>query len=167
MIPAGTTLAVRTDEAIQATPADIGKSYSATIARDIVDASGAVIVPSSSPARLVVLGVEEGGRLRNDQVQLGLQSLTVNGRTHTVSSQTSVSGEGGLGANRRTAEMVGGGAALGALIGAVAGGGTGAAIGAAVGAAGGAAVQVLTKGDEVKVPAETVLSFRLENPIRM
>jgi hypothetical protein len=63
--------------------------------------------------------------------------------------------------------MVGGGAALGTLIGAVAGGGSGAAIGAAVGAAGGAAVQVLTKGDEVRVPAESVLTFRLENPLQL
>ena len=60
--------------------------------------------------------------------------------------------------------MVGGGAALGTLIGAVAGGGKGAAIGAAVGAAGGAATQVLTRGKEVQIPAETVLTFRLDQP---
>jgi outer membrane lipoprotein SlyB len=60
--------------------------------------------------------------------------------------------------------MVGGGAAIGALIGAVAGGGKGAAVGAAVGAAGGAAAQVLTRGDTVRVPAETVMTFRLDQP---
>lgn len=63
--------------------------------------------------------------------------------------------------------MVGGGAALGTLIGAVAGGGKGAAIGAITGAAGGAAIQVLTRGKEVNVPAETVLTFRLDQPWRL
>jgi hypothetical protein len=73
----------------------------------------------------------------------------------------------GLGKNRRTAEMVGGGALLGTVIGAIAGGGSGAAVGAAVGAAGGAAAQVLTRGEEVRIPAESVLTFRLEQPIQL
>jgi hypothetical protein len=63
--------------------------------------------------------------------------------------------------------MVGGGALLGTLVGAIAGGRTGAAIGAAAGAVGGAAVQVITKGDRVVVPSESILTFRLERPIRI
>ena len=63
----------------------------------------------------------------------------------------------GIGANRRTATMVGGGAALGTLLGAIAGGGKGAAIGAVAGAVAGGAAQVLTRGKEVNVPAETEL----------
>jgi hypothetical protein len=63
--------------------------------------------------------------------------------------------------------MVGGGAVLGTLIGAIAGGGKGAAIGAAVGAAGGATAQVLTRGEEIRVPAESVLTFRLDQPWRL
>jgi hypothetical protein len=47
------------------------------------------------------------------------------------------------------------------------GGGKGAAIGAAVGAAGGAGIEVLTKGRQVRVPAETVLNFRLDNDLRL
>ena len=61
--------------------------------------------------------------------------------------------------------MVGGGAVLGTLLGAIAGGGKGAAIGAVAGAATGAGVQVLTRGKEVRVPAETVLNFRLDQPL--
>ena len=63
--------------------------------------------------------------------------------------------------------MVGGGALLGTLVGAIAGGSKGAAVGAAVGAAGGATAQVLTRGKEVRVPAETILSFRLNQPLRL
>ena len=70
-----------------------------------------------------------------------------------------------VGANRRTAEMVGGGAVLGTIIGAIAGGGKGAAIGAAVGAAAGAGTEILTKGKEVRVPSETVLNFRLDQDL--
>jgi hypothetical protein len=167
LIPAGTTVEVRTNEPIEATSADAGKTFSAVIARDIVDADGKVLVPRGSPAELAVLRVNEGGTLTSDQVELGLRSITVNGRTLTVNTETTTSGDSGLGANRRTATMVGGGALLGTLIGAIAGGGKGAAIGAATGAAAGAAAQVLTKGKEVKVPAESVLTFRLEQPIRL
>jgi hypothetical protein len=61
--------------------------------------------------------------------------------------------------------MIGGGAALGAIIGAVVGHGKGAAIGAAAGGAGGAGAQVLLKGKSVSVPAETILTFTLNQQV--
>ncbi len=63
--------------------------------------------------------------------------------------------------------MTGGGAVLGTVIGAIAGGGKGAAIGAVGGGAGGAATQVLTRGKEVNVPAETLLTFKLDQPVTL
>jgi outer membrane lipoprotein SlyB len=63
--------------------------------------------------------------------------------------------------------MIGGGAAVGAIIGAIAGGGKGAAIGGAIGAAAGGAAQVLTKGKRVRVPAESTLTFRLDQPVTL
>jgi outer membrane lipoprotein SlyB len=76
-------------------------------------------------------------------------------------------GKSGMGANKRTAEYTGGGGAIGAIIGAIAGGGKGAAIGAGSGAAAGAITQVVTKGGSIKVPAETVLTFKLDGPLRV
>jgi hypothetical protein len=76
-------------------------------------------------------------------------------------------GKEGVGANRRTAKFAGGGAALGTIIGAIAGGGKGAAIGALSGAAAGTGTQALTRGQDVRIPAETVLNFRLEAPIHI
>jgi outer membrane lipoprotein SlyB len=70
------------------------------------------------------------------------------------------------GKGKRSAGFIGGGAGAGALIGALAGGGKGAAIGAASGAGAGTAAEVLTKG-KIKVPAETVLTFRLDKPLRI
>src|SRR5438128_2121253 len=69
--------------------------------------------------------------------------------------------------NRRTGKFVGGGAVPGTIIGVIAGGGKGAAIGAASGAVAGAGTQTLTPGKSVRVPAESVLMFRLERPLRV
>lgn len=75
-------------------------------------------------------------------------------------------GQSGIGANRRTGEFTGGGAAIGAIIGAIAGGGKGAAIGGGSGAGAGALTQILTKGT-IKVPVETILTFKLDKPLRV
>ena len=63
--------------------------------------------------------------------------------------------------------MIGGTAALGAIIGAIAGGGKGAAIGALAGGGAGTATQGLTRGQAVRIPAETLLRFKLEAPVRI
>jgi hypothetical protein len=93
----------------------------------------------------------------------------VNGRRLGVEADNSAvtaEREEGLGANSRTGRYVGTGAVIGAIIGAVTGGGKGAAIGAGVGAAGGAGAQVLTRGDKVKVPSESLVTFRLQTPLQ-
>ncbi len=171
-IPAGTDLQIRTNEAINATPDSSGRSYSAEIAQDVIGSNGSVLIPRGSPAQLTVGKISGGGTLGtgSNQVALELQSVNVNGRTYqlaTNSVQQQSSNDRGLGANKRTAEMTGGGAVLGTVIGAIAGGGKGAAIGAAVGGAGGAATQVLTRGNQVNVPAETLLTFKLDQPVTL
>jgi uncharacterized protein YcfJ len=99
---------------------------------------------------------------------LDVQAITVNGRRYRISTAPlRQKGRNGLGMNKRTAEMVGGGALIGTIIGAVVGHGKGAAIGAAVGAAGGAGAEVLTKGKQVSIPAETVLTFSLNNSVTL
>ncbi len=167
-IPAGTELSVRTNEAIQSESAAEGRVYTANVERDVMDVSGQVVVPRGSSAQLVVKEVKAGGVTSSPELALDLQSLTMNGNTYYVSTEDlQRSGREGIGANRRTATMVGGGAALGTLLGAIAGGGKGAAIGAIAGAAAGAGAQVLTRGKTVSVPAETVLTFRLDQPINL
>lgn len=168
LIPAGTEIAIRTNETIEANAPASGKLYAAQTARDIVDSRGRVLVPNGSPVELVVVDSSRGGAAGTPSLELAIASMTVNGNRYAVNSERRTeTGKEGLGRNERTAKMVGGGALLGTLIGAAAGGGKGAAIGAAVGAAGGAAAQVLTRGKEVKIPAETVMTFRLDSPIRL
>jgi outer membrane lipoprotein SlyB len=126
------------------------------------------LIPRGAEANLVIREMKEGGTLSSNEVVLDLQSVRFNGRTYLISTRDmEQAGREGIGANRRTAEMVGGGAALGGLLGAIAGGGKGAVIGAIAGAAAGGAVQVLTKGKEVKVPAETILTFQVDEPVRL
>jgi hypothetical protein len=163
VIAAGTEFAVRANESIDTT--QIGGSYSAEVAQTIQDRSGKVLVPAGSPAELTIVDASTGGAVGTRTISLAIRSVTVNGNKQSIQTANNTeAGPAGVGTNRRTAEMVGGGAAIGALIGAVAGGGKGAAVGAAVGAAGGAATQVLTRGDTVRVPAETVMTFRLDQP---
>jgi outer membrane lipoprotein SlyB len=165
-IPAGTTLDVRTNESINSKDAVEGKTYQAEISTEVVGANGQVLIPKGSQAELVVLELRDKSGIKGPGIQLGLQSVTVNG-TRYLAVTREVERTSGIGKNQRTAEMVGGGAALGTVIGAAAGGGKGAVIGGLVGAAAGAAAQVITQGEEVRIPAETVMNFRLNETMRL
>lgn len=168
VIASGTEIAIRTNEAINSKTAQAGQTVSAVVDRDVNNASGATEIPKGSEAQLVLRKVSGGGVLGSGGLVLDLHSVTIDGQHYTVNS-TSVqrSSQRGIGRNRRTAEMTGGGAALGTLIGAMAGGGKGAILGAIFGAAAGGTAQVLTKDKETKIPAESVLTFRLNQPLQL
>jgi outer membrane lipoprotein SlyB len=125
-----------------------------------------MLIPKGSPAELVVLEAREKSGWKGPRVQLGLRSVTVKGVNYMVVSNE-LEQTAGIGKNRRPAEMVGGGATLGTMIGAAAGGGKGAVLGGLAGAAAGAAIQIFTQGDEVRIPSETVMTFRIDEPIRL
>jgi hypothetical protein len=156
---------VRTNEAINSTHPE-GRTYQGDIATEVVDTQGNVLLPKGSQVELVILEAKEKSGVKGAMLQLGMRSVTVNGNTYLVVSED-VTQTSGLGRNKKTAQNVGIGAALGTLIGAVTGGGKGAAIGGLAGAAAGAAVQILTQGKEVRIPAESVLRFQLDEPIRL
>jgi len=167
-LPSGTELTVRTSEDIDSSTAVVDQTFSAIVENDILGASDDVIIPAGSHAVLVVRAVSSGGTTGSPDVLLDMQSMTVSGRRYLVSTaDLKKDSATGIGKNKRTAETVGGGAALGTIIGAIAGGAKGAAIGVLVGAAGGAGVEVLNKGQDVRVPAETLLSFRLDKPVSL
>jgi hypothetical protein len=166
--PAGTELVVRTVETIDSRNAGVDQTFSAIVEQVVTNASGRVIVPEGSSAQLMIRQMSSGGATGSPEMALDVQSITVNGRKYQVSTTDLTQDSGtGIGRNKRTAETIGGGAAIGTIIGAIAGGAKGAAIGVLVGAAGGAGVQVLTRGRDVQVPAETVLKFRLDKPVTL
>jgi hypothetical protein len=111
---------------------------------------------------LIVKGIS------NQDLVIDLASVNVNGQRYAVTAYADGIAGGqrdGFGTNARTGEFLGGGALLGTIIGAIAGGGKGAAIGAGAGAGAGAGTQFLTRGRNVRVPAESLLTFRLEQPL--
>jgi len=159
----GTNIPVRTNESIDAKKSD-GRVYTGVVAENVMDVLNNVAIPKGANVELIVK------KASNKELTLDLESVTVNGQRYAVTADASrLSSEqrDGVGKNKRTAEYIGGGAALGAIIGAIAGGGKGAAIGAAAGAGAGAGTQILTRGKAVKVPAESLLTFRLEQPLEL
>jgi len=169
-LPVGAEIAVRTTTTINSRNAGEGQIFSASVERDVLDGSGSVVIPRGSPAELIVRDVNGGNSRNSDNLILDIQAVSVNGQRFVIDTEDLAqggNGRRGIGANRRTGEFVGGGTALGTLLGAVAGGGKGALIGALAGAAAGAGTQVLTKGSEVRVPSETVLTFRIDQPVYM
>jgi hypothetical protein len=169
VIPAGTEVSVRNDETIDSGSAAEGQTYAAEVTTDVRDANGAVVIPHGANAQLVIKSASGGGRIRGaSDLVVDLRSISVGGKQYLVdASDIEQKGKSGIGANKRTGEFVGGGAALGAVIGAIAGQGKGAAIGAASGAGAGALGQILTKGSSVKIPAETLMTFKLDSPVKI
>jgi hypothetical protein len=160
----GTTVAVRTNEPIDVNTAD-GRVFTGVVDQDVIDGNGRLAIPRGSSVELMIR------RAPNNELALDLESVVVNGQRYAIAANQNIVGTAGslgaLGTNRQTAEYVGGGALLGTIIGALAGGGKGAAIGAAVGAAAGAGTQVVTQGPNVTVPAESLLTYRLERELTL
>jgi hypothetical protein len=166
VVPEGTDIVIRTDDSIQSGQESSGQLYPATIEQNVYGSGGGVAIAAGTRAKLVVSNVRSGGAVHSPELMLDLYSVDVHGEQYRVdSSSVTESNRSGLGANRRTAEYTGGGAGVGALLGAVFGGGKGAGIGALAGAGGGALTQLFTRGKEIRVPAETVMTFRLERTL--
>ena len=168
-LPPGSEVSVRVNEAIDSETAAEGQTFDAQVTREATDANGDVVIPRGSRASVVIKSASKGGRFRGaSDLVLDLKSVAINGKQYTIdTTDMAKKGKSGVGANKRTAEYTGGGAALGAIIGAIAGGGKGAAIGAGAGAGAGALTQVLTQGRAIKVPAESVLTFNLDKPLKV
>lgn len=161
-IAAGTQIDIRTNETIDVRDRANNQVYTGVVAKDVMGENRNVLIPRGANAELMVTNAG------NEGMSVDLESITVNGHRYMVNASTYKGARhGGLGENKRTGEYVGGGALLGTIVGAIAGGGKGAAIGAAAGAGAGAGGEVLTHGKAVRVPAETILSFRIEQPLEL
>lgn len=164
-LPAGTKLVVRTIDAIDSDQNHPGDKFQASLEQPLY-VNGTLVAPKGASIYGRMDQVQESGQLTGKaQLRLSLTGIVLNGQTTSLTTgDYEVAGKS-RGAS--TAKKVGGGAALGAVIGAIAGGGRGAAIGAGVGAGAGTAVQVMTKGDQIHVPSETLLEFTLDQPVTL
>lgn len=162
-IPAGTRISIRTIDSIDSTQQQIGDRFQASLEEPLrVDGIEIVSREAGVYGRLAE-SKESGTFTGRSQLRLELTALVINGQTVPI-----VTGDYELTGKSRgvsTAKRTIGGAAVGSLIGALAGGGEGAAIGAGVGASAGASSEIFTKGDQVKVPSETLIDFTLQQDV--
>ena len=161
-IPAGQSILVRMIDGVDSAKNHVGDIFHASLETDL-NVNDALVAKKGTDVYGRLAEAQQAGHLSGSaELQLELTRIVIDGKDYPlVSSDYTLQGKG---RGKNTAEKVGGGAALGAIIGAIAGGGRGAAIGAGVGGAAGGTVQVLTRGQQVKVPSETLLEFRLQQP---
>jgi hypothetical protein len=156
-LPKGTSITVRTLDSIQSKQGEVGQSYRCTVDQP-VSLNGRQAAARGADCVLQIVEMKSAGKLKgSNELQLVLSQIRLNG--NLVSVETGAATITGKGKGKSTALRTGIGASAGAGLGAILGGGKGAAIGSGVGAAAGAASSALTSGPEVKVPAETLLTF--------
>jgi hypothetical protein len=162
-IPAGADLPVRITESFDSATAQPGTPFSGVVTRPIIE-DGYVAIPAGAAVSGVVSDVKDATHFKgSSMLALQLTSVRRHGDRINVSADPYVAEGKGRGTN--TAEKIGGGAAIGAVLGGIFGGGKGAAIGAGAGAGGGTILQGATRGQQVQIPSETVIRFRLTSPI--
>lgn len=165
VIPAGTSITVRLSDAVGSKISQPGQSFTGTLSHSIAVEGNRVVPAGASVAGIVEdakpLGHFKGGAL----LQLKLTSVRIHDADKEV--QTSALTMTKKGKGKRSAILAGGGAGLGALIGGLAGGGKGAAIGAVAGGGAGTAGAAYTGNDEIVLPAESVLTFKLTHSVHV
>ncbi|MGH9502352.1 MAG: BON domain-containing protein [Terriglobales bacterium] len=162
-IPSGTTLAVRLVDTIDSETSQAGQTFHATLDSPLAY-EGEVAIPSGYDVEGHIVDVKSAGKFAGQSVlALQLDRISAGGKYYNL--QTDQYRRQGSSRGKNTAEKVGAGAGIGAIIGAIAGGGKGAAIGAAAGGGLGGGVQAATKGQQIKLPSETVLNFTLQAPL--
>ena len=143
----------------------VGQTFAASL-DEPVRVNGEIVIPRGADVMVKLVDDRQSGKLTGKTtLTLDLMSVKVHGRMVDVNTETVTEESSSRGA--RTAKVAGGTAILGTIIGAAAGGGKGAAIGLGSGAAVGAAAEIVTKGQRVRVPSETRLTFSLENDVRL
>jgi hypothetical protein len=164
-LPAGTLLRVRLDDDLGSKISQPGEAFTATVSDDVV-VNGQTVIAKGSRADGTVVDAQPLGKIKGGaRLQVRLDRVHTNWGSYPVETSSISRAENGKG--KRTLMMGGGGAALGALIGGLTGGGKGAAIGAAAGAGAGTAGSAFTGNKQIVLPAETLLSFKLEQPVHI
>ena len=165
VLPAGTVITVRLGQAVGSKISNSGDTFPASVAEPVV-VGGRTAIPTGAEAEGTVVQAAPLGRFKGGAVlRVALTSVTVGGTPRQV--QTAALSREQKGKGKRSAVMIGGGAGLGALIGGLAGGGKGAAIGAAAGAGAGTAGTAFTGNQNIVLPAESTLSFKLTQPLQV
>ena len=164
-VPSGTMLTVRMIDPVDSSVNQVGETFRASLDEPIV-VNGRTIASRGANVTTKLVSVAEAGRISGrSELALVLYDVSINGRRYEITTEEVA--QQGASRGSQSAQRIGGLAVLGAVIGAVAGGGRGAAQGAAAGAGAGTAIQVLTHGENVQIPAESRLEFTLATPLNL
>ena len=164
-IPAGTRISVRTIDAIDSTKNHVGDRFQASLEEPLIVDGNVIAAKGADVYGRLEESKTTGTFTGRSELKLALTGIAVDGKTvPLVTGDYELTGKS-KGAS--TAKRTVGGVAIGGIIGAIAGGGKGAAIGAGTGAGVGAGSEIITKGDQVKIPSETLLDFTLEQSVLM
>ncbi len=166
MLPAGTLIAVRLTETLSSDHNNAGDSFTTVLDQPLV-AQGWVVARKGQTVMGLVATAQKAGRVQGVS-QLGVELdelMLVDGQQVPIKTQLYQASAGT--SHGRDAQAIGVTSGVGAVIGGAAGGGTGAAIGAVAGAAAGIAGVLSTRGLPTELYPETLLTFRLENPVEV
>lgn len=161
--PAGTDLHVRITESLDSATAQDGEGFNGIVTHQVV-ADGLVVIPAGAAVSGRVVDAKDATHYKGHSI-LSVELTAVRSRGHLISISTEPYTLDGANRGKNSFEKIGGGAAIGAVIGGIFGGGKGAAIGAGAGGGGGAAVQGFSRGQQVGIPSESVIHFRLTAPV--
>ena len=164
-VPGGTPITVRMIDAVDSRTSQLGQTFAASVDEPVM-VNGQTVIPRGADVIVKLVEDRQSGRITGEtSLGLALSAIRVNGRMVDFSSEQVRESSGSR--SSRSGKMIGGGTVLGAILGSIAGGGRGAAIGAASGAAVGTGAEVASKGERVRVPSETRLSFTTSNTVRL
>jgi len=160
----GSVIPVRTTEAMDSGTTAVGSVFHGVVSSDVYDASNNVVIPSGTPVTGTVTNVQDATHFKGSSLlSIKLTSISLRG-DHVPVAVEEYSLEG-KGRGKNTAEKVGGGAAVGAILGGIFGGGKGAVIGAAAGGGVGAGANAVTKDQQVSIPSESIVRFKLTSDL--
>lgn len=161
----GTPLRIRLDQTIDVKHSHAGERFHGVIAEPVI-VNGATAIPSGSFASGEILEAHRRGHFKGRSIlELTLTGIDVNGHHYHINTATDVRTKKGKG--KRSAAFIGGGAGLGMLVGGVATGGVGLLVGGLAGGGAGTLGAAFTGNRDIKIPAETVMTFRLAEPIEL
>lgn len=161
-VPAGTRVLIRMIDSVDSTKQKTGGRFTASLETNL-QADDVVVAPRGTAVYGRLAQASASGRMKgSSQLTLELTDIVIKGTAYPLLTSTyEIKGKG---EGSETAKKVVGGAGLGALIGGIAGGGTGALIGLGAGVVGGTAISASKKGEQLVIPSESLLEFRLEQP---
>jgi hypothetical protein len=163
IVPAGTTIFVRMIDGVDSSQNRVGDTFRANLESALV-VGETVVAPKGAEAFGKLTQAKAAGSISGaPELTLELTGIRVGGQIVPLdSTDYDVAGKS---RGSESAQRIGGAAVIGTILGAIAGGGKGAAIGGVAGAGAGTAVQVMTHGQQVRVPSETLLAFRLQQDV--